>query len=423
MNHDIFDRRESEVRSYCRTFPVVFRRAEGCRVFDEQGRAYIDFFAGAGALNLGHNHPRLRRALIDYLMGDNITHSLDFWTTAKRDFMERFEAVLLAPRGLDYKLQFTGPTGTNAVEAALKLARKVTGRPGAYAFHGSFHGVTLGSLAVTGAAHPRKAAGVDLRDARLFRFDDSGLDALEQATASAQALPAAVIVETTQCEGGVLSAESTWLQRLESICRTRRILLIADEIQTGCGRTGPFFSFERAGLTPDMVCLSKSLSGYGLPLAVTLIRPHLDQWQTAEHNGTFRGFNLAFVTASEALSFWETPHLQHEIAARAKLVESRLLRMCRSLSRVSVRGLGLLWGIECPTASLAVEVQSDCFEAGLLVERCGPRGEVIKVMPPLTIDRDSLELGLQIMRASLVARSRHASDRARRSLHEGGRCR
>ncbi|MEC9341992.1 MAG: aspartate aminotransferase family protein, partial [Pseudomonadota bacterium] len=310
---EIFEELESEVRGYIRAFPAVFDTAKGSHLYDEQGNRYIDFFAGAGTLNYGHNHPGISQALIEYLRKDGIVHALDKATIAKRDFMDKFQSVILKPRGLDYKMQFTGPTGTNAVETALKLSRMIKQRSNIIAFTNGYHGLTMGSLAVTGNAFYRDESygvrhnsdfmpydgylGPDINTTdylrRFLKDQSSGVD-----------LPAAIIVETVQGEGGIHVASIPWLQQLEKICREFDILLIVDDIQMGNGRTGSFFSFERAGITPDMVTLSKAVGG-GLPMALLLMRPELDRWQPGEHTGTFRGNNLAFVAATKALEFWD----------------------------------------------------------------------------------------------------------------------
>ena len=302
-----FERHESDVRSYVRSFPTVFQRAKGSWMYDERGRSYLDFFSGAGALNYGHNEPSLKQSLVDYLVADGVTHSLDMATEAKRAFIERFRDVVLAPRGLEYKLLFPGPTGTNAVEAALKLARRATGRRRVFGFRGGFHGMTLGSLSITSNTMKREGAGLPLTHASLLPFDGESVDdegslqtlrrRLEQSSGTAEH-PAAVVLETVQCEGGVRVAGPEWLRAVQRICREHGVLLVVDDIQAGCGRTGTFFSFEEAGLEPDIVCLSKSLSGMGLPLALVLLAPELDVFRPGEHNGTFRGHNPAFVTAT-----------------------------------------------------------------------------------------------------------------------------
>jgi diaminobutyrate-2-oxoglutarate transaminase len=407
----IFDTLESEVRSYCRQFPVVFERAAGSRLFDESGREYIDFFSGAGSVNYGHNNPLFKELLVDYLRRDGITHSLDMATTAKKDFLTRFQQVILEPRGLRYKVQFTGPTGTNAVEAALKLARKVTGRPHVLYFYNAYHGMTLGALAVTGNASKRKGAGVPLLYTApiLFEGDLGESDTLEhlrtilENPSSGVDLPAAVIVETVQAEGGVRTASLPWLRRLADLLRRHGILLIADDIQVGCGRTGTFFSFETAGIVPDVVCLSKSISGFGLPMALVLIRPDLDVWSPGEHNGTFRGNNLAFVTAAAALDYWRDGSFSGEILRKGDLVRSRLERIAARHPEVcgAPRGRGLIQGLHLEPEGLAAEVARQSFASGLVIEAVGPRDEVLKILPPLVIADDELGRGLDILEQAL----------------------
>jgi diaminobutyrate-2-oxoglutarate transaminase len=398
---DTFERLESEVRSYCRHFPGVFTRAAGSRVWAENGRSYVDFLSGAGALNYGHNHPLLKRRLLEYLSSDSIVHGLDLATAAKREFLETFDAVILAPRGLEYKAQFPGPGGTQAVEAALKLARKVTGRRRVIAFSGAFHGMTLGALAVNGHASRRAIAGADAGDATILPFEGP-LDELERHVAGD--LPAAFLVETVQGEGGVNVARRLWLAGLGRIARAHGIVLIVDDIQAGCGRCGSFFSFERAGLKPDIVCLSKSLSGYGLPLAMTLIRPELDVWAPGEHNGTFRGFNPAFVTATAALEhYWRDPDLMQQVRMKGEFVSDRLqeIALMRPSLGASVRGCGLMHGLEL--GSLAPEVSRRAFAMGLIVETAGPSDGVLKLLPPLTIPLDELSFGLDVIEAAVDA--------------------
>ncbi len=406
---------ESEVRSYSRNWPVVFDRARGSRLTDRDGRAYLDFFAGASALNYGHNHPVLKRALLDYLERDGVTHSLDMLTVAKDDFLREFGARILGPRRLDYRVQFPGPTGTNSVEAALKLARKVTGRQTVVAFTGAFHGMSLGSLAVTGNASKRGGAGVPLGHTWRLPYDGFAggevnglrlLDGMLDDRSSGMDLPAAVIVETVQGEGGVNPARAAWLADLAELCDRRGILLIVDDIQMGCGRTGPFFSFEAAGITPDIVCLSKSLSGYGLPMALTLFRTELDVWQPGEHNGTFRGNNPAFVTATAALrEFWADSTLEKQTETRGALFEERLGDLAgRYAAQVTARrGRGLAWGLSFRDPATARLVADGAFARGLLVETSGSEDEVVKLLPPLTATDEELEEGLAVLRESVAA--------------------
>ena len=372
-----------------------------------------DLFAGAGALNYGHNDPAMREALVDYLVGDNIVHSLDAMTVARHRFLEAFEEVVLAPRGLDWKVQFPGPTGTNAVEAAMKLARKVTGREPVVGFTNAFHGMTLGSLAVSGNSMKRDGAGVSLTSGINVPYDGyfgdgvdtiSHLDALLADTGSGFEKPAAVIVETVQAEGGLGTASVEWLQRLRRLCTDHEVLLIVDDIQAGCGRTGPFFSFEEAGLSPDIITLSKSLSGYGLPFSLVLMKPELDQWKPGEHNGTFRGHNLAFVTAKAALDeYWQDDYLATDVKRKGHLVRAALSEIAERApsGEFSVRGRGMMQGLDCGSGALATRVSAKAFEKGLLIERSGAEGQVMKCLSPLTISDDELIEGLGLLKESV----------------------
>ncbi|OKK03491.1 diaminobutyrate--2-oxoglutarate transaminase [Streptomyces sp. CB03234] len=402
---------ESEVRSYSRSWPTVFTHASGSRLQDREGRSYLDFFAGAGSLNYGHNHPVLKDALLSYIQDDGIVHSLDMTTDAKAELLRALHDLVLVPRNLDYKVQFTGPTGTNSVEAALKLARKVTGRETVVAFTKAFHGMSLGSLAVTGNAAKRAGGGVPLGHVYRVPFEGfgtpslSGIDLLREMlrdSSSGLDLPAAVIVETVQGEGGVNVAGAEWLAALAELCRQHDILLIVDDVQMGCGRTGPFFSFEAAGIVPDIVCLSKSISGYGLPMALTLFRGELDVWSPGEHNGTFRGNNAAFVTAAAALrTFWADSTLEKQTAGKGELLEGHLTDLAAQLSASGVaartRGRGLVWGLAFEDHTLAARVSSAAFTRGLLVETSGSSDEVVKLLPPLTSTEDELTEGLAIL--------------------------
>src|SRR5712691_4518801 len=355
---EVFGRLESKVQSYARNFPAIFTRARGTELFDVHGKRYLDFLAGAGSLNYGHNNPVFKSALVEYIMDDGITHSLDLHTTAKERFLQAMHDVILAPRGLDdYVMQFVGPTGTNAVEAALKIARKATGRTNVIYFTNGFHGVSMGALSVTGNQYLRAAAGVPLHHTTAMPFDGyfgdgvdtiAHLDRLLSDPFSGTELPAAVILETVQGEGGLNVARIEWLQRLQALCNKRNIVLIVDDIQAGCGRTGTFFSFEPAGLKPDIITLSKSLSGYGLPLALVVLKRSLDVWKPGEHNGTFRGNNHALITATAALEqYWATPAFAQEVRAKGEYLRRRLQMLVDQFAPhlVDVRGRGMMIGV------------------------------------------------------------------------------
>ena len=400
---------ESNVRSYCRAFPTVFTKASGSTLIDVHGRRYIDFFSGAGTLNYGHNHPVLKQRLLDYIASDGLVHGLDMITEAKQTFMEAFDRFILRPRGLHYRMQFTGPTGANAVEASIKLARQLTGRQNVVAFTQAFHGVTLGALAATANAHYRNAGAAPPTGATFLPYDGylgpgvdttEYLDRLLRDTGSGLDHPAAVIVETIQGEGGVNVAGHKWLQSLERVCRSHGVLLIVDDIQAGCGRTGPFFSFEEAGIVPDIVTLSKSLSGYGLPFSLVLMKPELDCWKPGEHNGTFRGHNLAFVTARAALEeYWQDDELTRAVRRKGLVLRGRLQEIADGdpARRCSVRGRGLMQGLDCGSGELAGRICAQAFQGGLIIEKSGADGRVVKCLSPLTISEDDLAAGLNIL--------------------------
>lgn len=403
----IFTELESSVVVYARAFPTVFSVARDEFIHDVKGNIYLDFFAGAGSLNYGHNNTRLKSALLDYIRQDGIVQGLDFHTSAKARFMETFLCHVLRPRGLDYRLQFTGPTGANAVEAALKLARKVTGRQNVAAFTNGFHGGSLGAVAATGNRLHRVAAGVPLNHVTRLPFCGyygQGVDTLAQFRqqlsdpSSGLDLPAAVIVEVIQGEGGLNVADDDWLRDLHQLCQAFGMLLIVDDIQAGCGRSGTFFSFERAGIRPDIVTLSKSLSGYGLPMSMVMMAPTLDQWAPGEHNGTFRGNNHAFVTAASALEqYWSSDLFMQTVQRKATILQHGLAEIvARHLpAGLMLKGRGMMQGISCPDGVWATRVSRAAFARGMIIETAGNHGQVVKCLPPLTISEDSLRDGLE----------------------------
>ncbi len=415
MSKEVFETYESQVRSYCRKFTSVFCKAKGSRIWDENGNEYIDFFNGAGACNYGHNNDYIKERVIDYLQQDGILHALDMYTGAKSEFIETFEKTILEPRSLNYKLMFPGPTGTNANEAALKLARKVTGRTNVFALMGAFHGMTMGALSVTTDKGSRAGAGVPLQNTTFIPapYMFPGLDTIEYMETlvtddhSGVDKPAALIVETVQAEGGIWVLEEEWLRRAEAFCRRHDILFIVDDIQVGCGRSGNFFSFERAGIHPDMVSLSKSIGGYGLPMSLLLIRPEIDTWKPGEHNGTFRGNNLAFVAAKAAIEYGMQSGMYADVNRKSAIVKNFLENEVKPLlPSLEVRGIGLIWGIDfgkCGDAGLCRRVLDECFKRHLLIEQAGRGDQVLKPMPALTISDEELLAGLTIIRDSLKA--------------------
>lgn len=409
----IFEEIESEVQSYARSFPRVFNRAKNEFLYDNEGKEYLDFLAGAGTLNYGHNNDLFKGALLKYIEEDGITHGLDMHTKAKGEFLEAFNEHILKPRNMSYVMQFTGPTGTNAVEAALKLARNVTGRENVISFTNGFHGVSLGALATTGNSHHRGASGVSLSGSSRLPYDGylgdevdttAYLDKVLSDSSSGIDKPAAVMVETVQGEGGINAASFEWLEQLQVVCRKHDVLLIVDDIQSGCGRTGTFFSFDEVNIQPDIITMSKSLSGYGLPFAVVMMKPELDQWKPGEHNGTFRGNNLAFVTAKAAIEhFWADDTFAKEVQRKGRYIEKRLNAMANDYGdgNFSVRGRGMMRGINCIDGELASKITRRAFENGLIIETSGADDQVIKTLCSLTISDHSLKKGLDILEAAI----------------------
>jgi diaminobutyrate-2-oxoglutarate transaminase len=417
LGTSVFEELESAVRTYCRRFPAVFIRAKGHRMWDDSGKEYIDFLSGAGALNYGHNPDGPRKSIVDYILADGPVHGLDLYTSAKAEFLHRFREVVLAPRGLDYRVQFTGPTGTNAIEAAFKTARRVTGRTDIVAFTGGFHGLSLGALAASATAFKRGASGVPLTHVTRMPYEGylgESVDTIDYLTrmlddqGSGIDLPAAFVVETVQGEGGLACASPDWLRRLAEVARQRGILLILDDIQTGCGRTGEFFSFEPAGIVPDLVCLSKSISGYGLPMALVLVRPEHDQLGPGEHSGTFRGNNLAFVAASSCLDFWADPEFAAQIRRNATEFGSQLAELAARFTALgcSARGRGLIRGLAFDDDGVADRVSRAAFALGLLVETSGARGQVLKIMPPIVTRAEDLARGLAVLADAIESATR-----------------
>lgn len=410
----IFEKKESVVRSYCRNFPVVFDRAKDSLLYCENGGEYIDFLAGAGALNYGHNNGFIKSRIMDYLSSDRIIHGLDLHTAAKGEFIAAFDENILQPRDLSYRLQFCGPTGTNAVEAAIKIARKTTGRAGVFAFMGGYHGMTLGALALTGNRYHRHST-YQLNGATFMPFpfgfpaSFDTIDYLEYVLTDASSgvdLPAAVILETIQAEGGIVVAPVEWLKRLRQLCNRFGIFMIVDDIQVGCYRSGPFFSFERAAIEPDMVVLSKSLGGFGLPISLLLLKDELDrQWEPGEHNGTFRGNQLSFVGGVAALEYARTVNMEAVVKEKAQIIsdfiDTQILALGKGLKK---RGMGMIWGIDCSAypEEFTHRIIKDCFRLGLIVERAGRDDCVVKLMPPLNIEREVLMRGLNILQQAFT---------------------
>ena len=411
----IFEEIESEVQSYARSFPRIFNRAQGEYLYDLEGNQYLDFLAGAGTLNYGHNNPVLKKSLLNYIESDGVTHGLDLHTKAKGEFLKTFNEKILKPRNMDYMVQFTGPTGANAVEAAMKLARTIKKRQTIINFTNGYHGVTMGALAATGNQHHRGAAGTLLTGIDTLPYDgymgddidtSAYLDKVLTDSSSGIDHPAAIIVETVQGEGGITAASFDWLRSIQKVCDKHDLLLIIDDIQAGCGRTGTFFSFEEIGINPDIITLSKSLSGYGLPFAVALIKPEHDIWKPGEHNGTFRGNNLAFVTAKETIDhYWSDELFTNEVRKKGKYISERVQKIIKAYGEgnFSSRGRGMFQGLNCVNGDLANKITKLSFKKGLMIETSGADDHVIKFLCPLTISDQNLKKGIDILEDAIKA--------------------
>ena len=403
----IFERRESRARSYCRSMPAMFATARGSELFDADGRRWIDFLAGCSSLNYGHNDPDMKEALVEHIAGDGIAHGLDLHTDAKGAFLEAFERHILKPRGLDHRVMFTGPTGANAVEAAMKIARKATGRTNVIAFTNGFHGVTAGALAATGNSYHRDGAGMTLNGVTRMPYDgffpgdtDTAgfLEAMLKDRSGGIDAPAAIILEAVQGEGGLNAASAGWIKRIAALAKEHGALLIIDDIQAGCGRCGTFYSFEEMGVTPDIVTMAKSLSGFGLPMAMLLVRPEHDVFGPAEHNGTFRGNTHAFVTARVAIEkFWADDAFQRELAEKADLIHDALADLAAIVPEGEIKGRGLMQGVDVGSGALASEICTRAYDKGLVIETSGSEDQVVKVLAPLTTPVKTFREGFAIL--------------------------
>jgi len=403
MNNSI-EALESEVRFYSRLFPAIFSKASGAYVFCNDGSKYLDFFCGSGSLNYGHSNPVMKQAVIDYLQGDGIINSLDQMTEAKLKFMKSFYEIILKPRAYNYKMQFCGPTGTNSIEAAMKLSRKFTQREKIIFFEHSFHGMTYGSMSISGMKAGKLNKDYTKNSVEMpFAENENSITILKQylENCSTGDLPAAIVMETIQAEGGIKVAPKEWIESVAAISKKFGVLLVIDDIQTGCGRTGTFFSFDNMNVKPDIICLSKSLSGYGFPFSMNLINPEIDCWDPGEHNGTFRGNNLAFIAANCALDYWRTDALSKSIMHCAGLIENYFYSDS-NLKQVKLNGRGLMFGIESGDEEKNTKLQKTLFKNGILMDTCGYRNNVVKIMPPITISDEDLIKGLDIIHKSII---------------------
>ena len=413
------DRRESNARVYPRHLPIAIADAAGSFVRDLDGNVFIDFLNGAGVLPLGHNHPELVQAVIEQL--GVFTHGLDFPTPAKDAFTEAQLSML--PLGMRdrMKVHFCGPTGANAVDAALKLCKTATGRGDVISFQGGFHGTTHAAMALTGLVANKAPVPNGVPGVHFFPFSSCSrcpvgltpqtcttncVNYLERALQDPNGgipLPAAVVLEMVQGEGGVIPAQPDFVRRVRKLTRELDIPLVVDEVQTGCGRTGTWFAFEQYGIEPDVIIASKALSGIGTPVALILYDQRLDVWAPGAHTGTFRGNQLAFAAGIETIRIFRRDDVLGNVRRRGEQITRTLAGLRNNPWVREVRGRGLMWGIELadplgsrPAGELAGRVQAAALRRGLILELGGRNDCVVRMLPPLNVTAEVIDTACSI---------------------------
>jgi diaminobutyrate-2-oxoglutarate transaminase len=420
--YDFVQQRESSARTYANRFDRVFAEASGTRLFDTEGREYLDCLAAAGTLALGHNHPDVVRAVVGFLQSDMIQQALDLTTPAKYRFLRKLYECLPQEFARHARVQFCGPSGADAIEAALKLFKTATGRGCVLAFHGAYHGMTAGSLALTGNLTAKSSIGSLMPDVHYlpypypyrcpFGLGEAGqraslayLQHVLNDPESGITKPAAVVVEAVQGEGGVIPAPAPWLRGLRRITAEAGVPLVMDEIQTGFGRTGEMFAFEIADIEPDAVVISKAIGG-GYPLSLVLYHERYDQWQPGAHAGTFRGNQIAMVAGTTTMEVLSQQELIKGAKQKGEYLQSCLTELAAQHPAIGdVRGRGLMWGLEIvepggpadslgslpPDGARARAIQRACLDSGLILETGGRHGAVVRLLPPLIIETAELD--------------------------------
>ncbi|WP_407315347.1 diaminobutyrate--2-oxoglutarate transaminase family protein [Pseudomonas sp. nanlin1] len=429
-----FDRYDSNAKTYARVFNRMLQKGSLSQLWDVSGRAYLDCFACAGALPLGHNPPFVMERVAAFLTSGHLLQALDIPTVSRHEFLKRL-VNLFAPSMRDnLKVQFCGPSGSDAVEAALKLCKIATGRNSVIAFHGAYHGMTLGSLSLMGNLKPKQALGGFSAETHFMPFPqanrcpfglggEAGIDAnlhyLNHVLSDPESgirKPAMLIVEGIQGEGGCNPAPARWLQGLREITRAHDIPLVLDEIQTGLGRTGDMFAFEHAGIEPDVVLMSKAIGG-GFPLSVMAYHKRYDQWAAGAHAGTFRGNQIAMVAGAATIDYLLEHDVLQAVRDKGRFLLERLREVLGRHPCVGeIRGRGLMVGIEivdparsspCAKAlpaldgALAQSVKVRCFDKGLLIENGGRDGAVLRLLPALTITLEQLASAVDLIQLAL----------------------
>ncbi|ELB2807176.1 pyridoxal phosphate-dependent class III aminotransferase [Vibrio alginolyticus] len=426
---------ESEVRSYPRRLPIAIKQAFGCLVEDTRGQIFLDCLAGAGTLALGYNHPEINQALKEQLDSGLPYQTLDIATSAKTTFIQSVKSFLPQELSENSVIQFCGPSGADAVEAAIKLAKQTTGRNTMFAFRGAYHGMTNGTMGMMGNLGTKARRTGLMSDVHFMPFPYNlrcpfGLGGDEGAKASIRYIdrllnddesgimkPAAIIVEPVQGEGGVVPAPAFWLRELRRICDEHGILLIFDEIQCGVGKTGYNFAFEESGIVPDILCLSKAIGG-GLPMSLLVINKQHDTWKPGEHTGTFRGNQLAMVSGAKALEIIQRDNLVEHANIAGQYLRYGLESIQKRVNCIAeVRGKGLMLGVEIKNpngelnkfgepqadSELTLSIQRAALERGLIVEKGGREGAVIRFLPPLIISFEQIDFALRVFEDAILA--------------------
>ncbi len=433
-------RMESSARTYASKFETVFESGSGTRMRDQSGREIIDCLACAGALPLGHNHPEIRAALLRFITSDHVHQVLDLTTPAKFEFVQELFGLLPAAWARRAKIQFCSPSGSDAVEAAMKLTRFATRRQPIIAFHGAYHGMTGGALAAMGNLSPKAslvagAGGIHFapypyRYRCPFGTDGSDTDNLSIQYLSTLlgdpesgiAKPAAVIVEVVQGEGGCIPVSDEWLRALRDLTRQHDVPLVIDEVQTGFARTGSMFAFQRSGIEPDVLVLSKALGG-GFPLAVIVYDESLDSWPRGMHAGTFRGNQIAMVAGKATMEILRRDRMDEYAQEMGSLLSEGLRQLARRHPELGdVRGRGLMLGVEVVKPSthaarasqdgvLAAAIQRAAFTNGLLIETGGRHNAVLRFLPALILTKNDVGAILDRLETSVIqAKQRKALD-------------
>ncbi len=426
---------ESNARSYPRRIPLELKRAQGIHVQDSEGRWFIDCLAGAGTLALGHNQPEVLQSMRNLLDGQRPLHTLDLMTEAKDEFINELFALLPPEFAKDARIQFCGPAGTDAVEAAMKLVRTATGRSNMMAFHGAYHGMTQGALGLMGNLGPKAYLGGLASGAQFLPFpydyrcpfgvggeagERIGLHYIENQLTDPESgvmPPAGMILETLQGEGGVVPTSANWLREVRRITRDAGVPLILDEIQCGVARTGKPFAFQHADIVPDVLVLSKAIGG-SQPMAVVVYNASLDVWKPGSHAGTFRGNQLAMVAGSTTLRIVREQQLDQHAAAMGERLTEHLCALQKDYPQMGdVRGMGLMLGVEMvdpdghpdvlgrfpQSGELASKIQRQCLQRGLIIEVGGRRSSVIRFLPPLIVTAAQIDQIAEIFSAAISA--------------------